>query len=89
MMLIDRAELLQSKLIETDLAGAVVALPQNVFYFTGYRPGTFGTGHKPIPWGYSFYVLGPRKQLLVAPGSQDELSHGSETWRRSTGLQGR
>ena len=74
MVLIDRAELLQSKLSDAGLAGAVVALPQHVFYFSGYSTGTFGTGHKPIPWGYSFFVLGPRRRLLVAPGNQEELT---------------
>ena len=71
---IDRAELLQSKLRDDRLDGAVVVLPQHVYYFTGHRPGNSGTGHKPIPWGFWFFVLGPNKRLLVAPGAQEQLS---------------
>ena len=73
--MIDRAELLQSKLQDDHLDGAVVALPQHVYYFTGHRLGNWGTGHKPIHvWGFSFFVLGPNKRLLVAPGDQEQLS---------------
>ena len=75
MSLLDRAELLQARLKEGHLAGAVVALPQHVYYFTGHRPGRSGTGHKPIPWGYWFFVLGLTRRFLVAPGVVEELSH--------------
>jgi Xaa-Pro aminopeptidase len=76
MALIDRAALLQERLYGDPLAGAGVALPQHVYYLTGNRPGSAGSGHKPIPWGYWFFVLGPRKRLLVAPGTAEQLSQG-------------
>ena len=72
--MIDRAEVLQGKLHDVHLDGAVIALPQHVYYFTGHRPGSSGTGHKPIPWGVWVFVLGPEKRLLVAPGVQQQLS---------------
>jgi len=74
--LIDRAELLQGKLHADRLTGAVVALPQHVYYFTGNRPGSSGSGHKPVPWGFWFFVLGPSRRFLVAPGTQEQLSKG-------------
>ena len=37
--MIDRAESLHSRLHDAHLDGAVVALPQHVYYFTGHRPG--------------------------------------------------
>lgn len=72
--MIDRSESLQAILRGDNLDGAVVALPQHVYYFSGHRPGTSGTGHKPIPWGYWFFVLGPNKRLLVVPLGEEQLS---------------
>jgi Xaa-Pro aminopeptidase len=52
-------------------------MPQHVNYFTGYRHGPWGTGHKPIHvWGFPFFVLGPERRLLVAPGSQEQIPRG-------------
>ena len=74
--MVDRSQLLRQELCDIGLTGAVVALPQHVYYFTGHKPGTSGSGHKPIPWGFWFFVLGPNKCLLVAPGNHEHLSQG-------------
>ena len=73
--MIDRAGLLQSSLWHEGLEGAIVAMPQHVYYFTGHKHGPWGTGHKPIHvWGFPFFVLGPRSRVLVAAGSREMLS---------------